>query len=200
MPVRPSDVLHQVKLAMVDASSKAAVRRLSVLQSPCKTGCSACCSRLIYVSLAEAIVIQDYLVEQNRWEAVREKAEAQLPYLENTQPVTWFQMNQACPVLDPATRLCQAYAVRPTPCSVHFVTSDPSLCDPWSTAKGVYQPTPFLDLHEEFATKLSGVVDANGIFAVRLPMPSALLLAEKVQQMKSSTEEELTAFIRSEFA
>lgn len=200
MAIRPSDILGQVKLAMTGAATKASVRRLTVVQSSCQPGCSACCSRLVYVSLAEAIIMQEYLVKNKTWESVREDVETLLPLLENAQPVTWFQMNQACPVLDKTTRLCRAYEVRPTPCSVHFVTSDPALCDPWSTVKGEYKPLTFTDLHEEFLTKLNGAIDANGIFAIRLPIPSALLLAEKIQQIKPSTEEELTAFIRSELA
>lgn len=202
MPIRPSETLSEVKLAMMGAATKSSARRLLVLQdkSPCRSGCSACCSRMIFVSLAEALVIHQHLVERKEWEVVKAAANLLLPFLENSRPSTWFQMNQACPVLDRESRTCRAYEVRPTPCSAHFVVSKPELCDPWSTEPGNYESIDFVEIHDEFVNKLAEIVDATGYLTVRLPMPAALIMAEKIQALPSVSEQDLTEFIRSELA
>lgn len=202
MPIRPSETLAEVKLAIMEAAGKSSARRLLVLQdkSPCRSGCSACCSRMIFVSLAEALVIHQHLVERGEWESVKAAAALLMPMLENSQPSTWFQMNQACPVLNHESRTCRAYEVRPTPCSAHYVTSKPELCDPWSTTLGHYEAVDFVDIHDEFVTKLAAVVDASGFLTVRLPMPAALIMAEKIQSLPSVSGQDLTEFIRSELA
>ncbi len=115
-----------------------------------------------------------------------------------TGPVAWFKMNLRCPVLGPESGLCGAYPVRPTPCSTHFVTSDPAQCDPWSAAGGPYSAVPMDDIHEEFMEKMAAVVDGNGILAYRMPLPRALLFAESVRTVTGLSLEDMTSMLRSE--
>ena len=197
--MRLLDALAEVRISMIKAAEKSAVRRLEVIpNSPCKKGCSACCSRMIILSLAEAVIIQEHLSKSGKWEAVRTRAETLMPLMENANPVSWFQMNQACPVLNPQSGACEAYEVRPTPCSTHYVNSDPKLCDPWSTQPGLFNSFDFVDIHEEFRGILASEVHESGMLAIRMPLPAALLLAEKLQKVAPKSAIELSEFIRNE--
>jgi len=195
-----SDVVASVKVAMMDASQKASKRSLTVLgnRCKCKPGCSACCSRLIYINVAEALIIYSHLKDSGTWQKVRETAQSQYGLASSSSEIAWFNMNKACPVLDPETKKCRAYSVRPTSCSVHFVTSDPSLCDPWSTSAGNFESAGFPEIHAEFMETLSQILSGRGVLEFRLPLPAALLFAEKVQVQKGLTAEQIITFIAME--
>jgi len=197
-----SDAVASVKIAMMDASQKASIRRLNVLgdKCKCKPGCSACCSRLIHISIAEALIMYDHLKRSNTWLKVREAAQKQYKTASSLSEIAWFNMNISCPILDLETKMCRAYPVRPTPCSVHFVTSDPSICDPWSTSGGTFEKTDFPEVHADFMDALSKELSGRGILELRLPLPAALLFAEKVQVQKGLTADQIITFISSEIA
>lgn len=197
-----SDAVASVKVAMMGAAQKASMRRLNVLGNncKCKPGCSACCSRLINLSIAEALIIYDYLQRSGTWSKVRDAAQYQYKMASSLSEVAWFNMNIPCSVLDLETKMCRAYPVRPTPCSVHFVTSDPSMCDPWSISGGKFEKADFPEVHIEFMEALSRELSGRGILELRLPIPAALLFAEKIQIQKGLTAEQIIAFISAEVA
>jgi Fe-S-cluster containining protein len=197
-----SDAVAPIKVAMMDAAQKAAIRRLNVLKEkcPCKPGCSACCSRLVHISVAEALIIYEHLRKNKSWESVREIALSQYKTASTVNETAWFKMNNSCSVLDPNTKMCRAYSVRPTPCSVHFVTSDPSVCDPWSLSNGSFEKADFPEIHAEFMKTIVGELSGRGVLELRLPMPAALLFAERVQVQKGFTAEQIISFISSEIA
>lgn len=196
-----SDAVGRVKVAMMDVAQKASIRRLNVLrdESPCKAGCSACCSRLVYVSVAEALVMYEHLSRSGRWPEVRERARGLAAEVRDASPVAWFKMNRPCPVLG-KDRLCAAYEVRPSPCSTHFVTSDPALCDPWSPKAGIYETSSMDDLHIEFMKRLDAELTGRGVLDLRLPIPVALLFAERAQSHTNLSAADIIAFIGSELA
>lgn len=191
-------MVRPVKAAMKEASERASVRRLHVFldRIKCRAGCSSCCSRMIHVSVAEALVMHESLIASGKWPEVRKRAVAQKPVAASASPMAWFKMNIKCPVLEDG--MCGAYDVRPTPCSTHFAESDPSLCDPWGTASGEYSPVQMNDIHDEFMRALEGLVDGHGILAYRMPISSALLFAEGIRVMTGLSIEELTGILRSE--
>lgn len=165
-------------MATAAASEK---RRLRVVKDArCSPGCSGCCSRLVTVSLAEAVVMHDELVRSGRWPAVREAAEAQADLLRAAGHITWFKMNQKCPVLDPKTNLCSGYAARPAVCSTHFAKSDPSLCHPWKAGEGKFMPVDFVDLHSEMLDRMKDSHPDLEFLLSSAPMPLALLMAERL--------------------
>lgn len=203
MPFKVGDVLSGVRLAMADAAQKASRRSLQVYGQAVRCGgkgCSACCSRMIVVTVAEASVMLERLVADGSWPAVRERARRQARTSAVANERSWFLMNIPCAVLDPSSRACLAYASRPTPCSVHFALSDPELCDPWSGAAGEFEPVEASDAHAEFLKQLARVVDGYGVLSLRLPIPAALLLAERVRSNARLTAEEITSFVRTELA
>jgi Fe-S-cluster containining protein len=192
--------VRPVEAAMRGSSEKTVVRRLNLYldRIKCVRGCASCCSRMVYISVAEALVMQETMSESGRWSEVRRRCLDQRQTSMDSNPVSWFKMNVSCPVLDPKSKECLAYEVRPTPCSTHFVESDPRQCNPWETKGGGYLPIQMNDIHEEFMRTMESCVDGYGILAYRMPMPVALLFAESVRTMTGLTLEEVTSLMRSE--
>jgi hypothetical protein len=65
---------------------------------------------------------------------------------------------------------------------------------------GEYKPVDFTDVHEMFMKKLSQELSGRGVLELRLPMPAALLFAEKIQTQKNLSASEIIALISSELA
>lgn len=182
MEIRLKDSLGEVRVHLADAASQSEKRRLSVYKGRirCKPACSGCCSRLLSVTMAEAVLMYDHLSRSGQWAEARKVCIEQIKMIPGAKHMTWFKMNQKCPVLDRATNLCRAYMVRPATCSTHFVTSDPSLCDPWSANGGKYESADFTDILNKFSKRMSESVRGNGIFTMTMPLPTALILAEQI--------------------
>jgi Fe-S-cluster containining protein len=201
MEIRLSQALGPVKLALMDTAVQTANRRLRVLgnKSPCGPGCSNCCSRLVHISVAEGILIYERLVKNGKWLNVRKNAREQFPIIHDIHPLTWFKMNRPCPVLDPDTKTCRTYEVRPAACSTHFVSSDPKLCSPWSTSTGDYKSEDMSDLLESFQKRLEECVDGFGILKLELPLPVALLLAERISIQSFTELDKAVSMLFNEF-
>jgi Fe-S-cluster containining protein len=196
----PSGVAN-VKLAILNTAQKSEKRRLQLIKQniPCKSGCSACCSRYILVSVAESLVIYHDLVQKGTWESVRVRASRQIQLLKNAQPLAWFKLNQKCPVLDPESEKCLAWETRPPVCSTHFVSSDPKLCDPWGSGSGQYVPINMDDLYEEFQRKLALELAEFGILSLRVALPIGLLLAERINVRSSLDLDKVISLMFHEF-
>lgn len=200
MDLNLATALSQVKLAMMDAAEKSSKRRLAVYSDKirCKPACDGCCSRMVFVTVAEAIVIQEHLRKAGKWDEVRPRAIALATVVKAANAVSWFKMNMKCPVLDPESKMCLAYQVRPTPCSAHFATSDPGMCDPWSTAGGEYSPVDMEEFHDEAVKRIESRLDGHGVLAFRLPLPIAVLFAERIRYRKGLSAHEVMSFIFNE--
>jgi Fe-S-cluster containining protein len=192
--------LSTVKVAMKEVADKSTIRRLHMYTDiiKCKPACSACCNRQIYLTIAEALIIQEHLERSGKWEEVEKRARAVMTLARDTEPVSWFKMNIMCPVLDPSTKLCTAYETRPSPCSTHFVKSDPEQCDPWSVKSGKYEAIDFKDLHNKFRKFLEKSVDGYGILALKFPMSVALVFAARVKIQSAKGPNEIMSIIFNE--
>jgi Fe-S-cluster containining protein len=178
-----SQALGPVRLALGDAIEKATRRRLMVYGDsiPCKSGCDGCCSRLINITVAEGMLIYEHLLKEGKWMQVRAEAVKQFRTAQEVNPLTWFKMNIKCPVLDKTTRTCMTYSTRPAACAIHFVTSKPEVCDPWSAEGGQYEAVDMMDLSEAFRRKIENTIDGHGILNLSVPIPVALLVAERIR-------------------
>lgn len=202
MEFKLSQALGPVRLKLMDVASKASSRRLMDHRKKisCKPSCAGCCSRMISVTVAEATVIYDHLVSAGTWGAVRSEARNQASEARKADPLAWFKMNRPCPVLERDSRLCLAYKVRPAACSTHFVTSDPDLCGPWSATSGRYEPADMDDLAEEFTEFVRSHVAKSGILSLELPMPVALLLAERISIRSGMELDEVVSLLFQELS
>lgn len=188
-----------VKRSMMEIAEKAARRRLTVFGSriTCTSGCAGCCRRQVYISVAEALSMLEYLEMQSLWGPIRDTCRQQLSIALRTNPESWFRLNIGCSVLA-EDQSCQAYGVRPSACSTHFATSDPDVCGPWSPSDKKYEPVDFRDLHEEFLKTWESCVDGYGILAFRGPIPVMLLLAERVRHQRDLPFDTLLHILHNE--
>jgi len=127
----------------------------------CRKGCTFCCFHYVTVSLAQGIVIVDYLYGRkdllmqflHNYEHWRKQGEAisdsidririqalssSTPIarvIEETRPLSteYFQANIPCPFLADST--CSIYDLRPTSCSSHHAVSPADWCAPESRHK-----------------------------------------------------------------
>lgn len=200
MNINLIQALTSVKLAVGETAQKAEKRKLVLYgdKIPCKTGCSSCCSRLLHITIAEAVVIYDTL-RDNAWPYVAEEARKQFKLVKETNSLNWFKMNISCPILDPITKKCRSYDSRPPVCSTHFVTSNPKVCDPWDPTNLAYEPVRMSDLLLEFEKKVSSVVDGHGVMQIKVPIPIAILIAERISVQSSLSLHDAISLLYNEF-
>ncbi len=164
----------------MQAAADSEKRRLAMVpRDRCAPGCHSCCHRSVEVTVAEATVMVAHLRWSGVWKPVRKACEALAERARTTSPDAWFKMKTRCPVLADDGR-CSAYSVRPPACSVHFVTSDPALCDPWSSRAGEYSPVELRDVYALSQERIREALPEGGIMSMVLPLPIALLLADRV--------------------
>ena len=201
MKIQFSNELGLVKLALMDTIAKSDQRRLvSKEQIPCKSGCSGCCSRLVEITMAEAVLIYDDLYQKKLWPQVRVVAKGQAPMIKDIPPMSWFKMNLKCPILDQSKQTCLAYPIRPAICSTHFVSSDASMCDPWSSNSNAFKSLDFIDLLIEFRERASSHIEGYGILSLELPVPTALLLAERINTLSGLSIDQVMSIMYSELS
>ncbi len=126
---RSLQVVYDVADQFMDGSAREAKKRGTPI--PCRKGCSACCSILPMVMLAEMIEaalrlrrdhpervleVHTEAVRQTRW-LMRRDASAEL----------WFNNGEKCSLLLP-DGACSVYAVRPMNCRTYAVLSPPEDC------------------------------------------------------------------------
>jgi hypothetical protein len=198
MNLELTQALWAVKAAVIETANKATHRRLALTACPCHSGCSACCSRLVYASVAEFLLIQEELTKDGTWSAVRQRSQNLIRLCRIAAPLAWFKMNLKCPVLDPKSQTCMSYAIRPPACSIHWVSSSPTACDPWSLKPESYERVMMDDLFQNFSETLAKAVDGHGIFGMILPMPIGLLFAERIRVQRGLSAQEIMRFIHNE--
>jgi len=127
----------------------------------CRKGCTYCCFHYVTVSLAQGIVIADYLYRRRdllkrfldnyeRWRPQAESISGRIDQIRvgalsssapmdyviaETRPLStqYFQSNIPCPFL--ADNACSIYEVRPPSCAEHHAVSPPEHCAPDSPQK-----------------------------------------------------------------
>lgn len=203
-----SKSIDNIKFKLINVNDKTNKRKLSIISSdnriPCRSGCSGCCKRMIKTTIAEGLIIYDYLKTKNLWKEIGVEARKQLNIVKNSDQLSWFSMGIECPVLDKEKKTCRAYHVRPIMCASHFVKSDPALCDPHKNIKNnsiygkKYEPLDFNDLVEEFLVHLVDNTKAYGILQIQLPIPVALLAAESINIQSGLKMDQIMSIMYSE--
>ncbi|HEY8094999.1 MAG TPA: YkgJ family cysteine cluster protein [Methylobacter sp.] len=198
MDIKLSEAITGIRMALADTAMKSEKKRLFVYSDkvPCRPKCAGCCKRLVVITVAEALLIYDHLMKSNCWQNVAIECRKQFHAVQISNFISWFLQGRDCPVLDPETKTCRAYSVRPAACSTHFVTSAPELCDPSYMGPGEYSSLDFEDILEEFRRAVGEKIAPYGILTVALPLQQALLLAERINlQSGLSPERVLSLFL-----
>lgn len=191
--------LQELQFVLSGVSSDVNRKRLTVLRGKesCRSNCSGCCRRLVHITVGHAILIHARLEKSGDWENVRESCLTLVPLLKNSSPISWFRMNIPCPLL--TGDQCSIYDIRPPSCSTHLVSSDAKLCDPWTAESGNYTPIDMNSEREAAEERIDRVFSSRGILGRRLPIPSALLFADRVRRVRHATPEMLHRIFVEEF-
>lgn len=118
----------------------------------CKKGCDHCCHLLVEISYEESEALVDWINKKGEKDKERiiskvlnsakeaksifnrKKSRKKFlkPYSgedsfdDEAYDEYFYEKKRPCPFL--SNGMCEAYEVRPTPCRLHLVTSDPNLC------------------------------------------------------------------------
>lgn len=167
-------------MAVMKAASDSEKRRLKVVGgTSCKPGCHSCCHRHVEITVAEAAIMVVHLRATGEWGRARKAAKDLADLSRSCSPDSWFKMKIRCPALSDAG-MCSVYSVRPPACSVHFVSSPPSGCDPWSSEQTGFDPVDMLDVYVKSQLAIREELPKGGIMSMTLPLPIALLIADRV--------------------
>lgn len=197
--IKLPQVLEPVRIALIGTAVQSSVLQMKSKEKiTCKVACTGCCSRHTQISIAEAIIIYEHLRVKKEWHDVRKQAKDQAKIARNIEPLSWFKLNIKCSILNLETKLCRAYMVRPAVCSTHFVSSDPDLCDPWSHKSGKFITVDMNNLYFKFKNRLENSIDGFGVFGMHFPIPSALLIAEKISVQSDMDLAQVMSLIRTE--
>jgi len=184
-------------MAVMEASASSEKRRLRMAErAPCSPGCHSCCFRMVEITVAEAAVMVFHLRASGGWKRVRAASSSLAVASREMNADTWFKSRTRCPVLS-EDGTCSAYAVRPPACSAHLVTSSPDACDPWSS-EPEYAPVDLSAVYLEAHAAISRAVPPGGIMSMSLPIPLALLLADRVAIRTDLTLEQALEIIARE--
>ncbi len=141
----------------------------------CRAGCSHCCYLLVEISWAEAVELAHWVIEQEEphrtqliarvkanaeeartvFEKSKKDARYGAPVFDDEAELSqksydryFFDQSRPCPFLE--NDRCTAYAVRPSACRMHVVTSPPILCSrEVKDEKGYELPKRLEQLREE---------------------------------------------------
>jgi Fe-S-cluster containining protein len=132
LPARDAELIHIVDAAVADAARRSGPFLL------CAPGCTQCCIGVFPISQLDAARLREGLAtldstDPDRASAVRRRARQSAARLApdfpgdpnsglideaRTDQLEEFANDEPCPVLDPATGLCDLYAARPMTCRV----------------------------------------------------------------------------------
>lgn len=185
------EVLAPVRASMMQAASSAFLQAIQASVS-CKIECSACCRRYIVVTLAEALVLIDFLKEHKRWDYVAPIAREQLDLAMGIRPAAWFKSSIRCPLL--FEDKCLAYDVRPVSCSSHFALSSPESCSAECTSPEVFVPFDVQD--SVFEKTLARVTGQESLLRKKLPMAVALCIGDKMNMSADDFDTALATLSR----
>jgi Fe-S-cluster containining protein len=159
------------------------------VKTSCKSGCSACCHHPFLITVSEGILLYRWLVENGQWsKQVRQRAEEVRGKTTGLSFEVWLMSNIPCPLLDPTTNQCTAYAGRPLHCRVTFSTGDPAECHPHRL--GVTTPmVPNVSTVVQYTKEARNFLKRVGVFGSLMPLAEALLMGEEIDTGKLTIEE-----------
>lgn len=149
---------------------------------PCKAGCAACCRVQVSVSLLEAVMLLQPILEDAEARAdfmirivPRLRIQTRILSEENFTPLEWRRRRLPCALLDPVTQKCLRYNDRPAVCRAHIVLNPPEHCSEIGTPVQVVNIGPALRRSRELSTSLGE--DCDLLLGHMSVMPIALDLA-----------------------
>lgn len=195
MKLKLIDTIPDIRLKLAEVVDETAREKLNHINSriACRAGCNHCCSRYIELSVAEAVIIRDYLVRTDQWKEVLKKCRQYNKLYFDYDHDTWFLSNIRCPVLDLNTGLCKAYKVKPVICTTRHAVDVRDACHPYDLSTTFPTPLNFDQVTKNF---YSWLVEKhkNSPMSRIVPLVQGLLLAEG---LKSDFKHDFETFIQA---
>jgi len=152
------------------------------LPIPCKAGCAACCRVQVSVSLLEAVMLLQPILDDA--DARADFMTRIVPMLriqtrmlseKNFTPLEWRRRRIPCALLDPVSQKCLRYNDRPAVCRAHIVLNPPEHCSQIGTPVQIVNIGPALRRSRELSARLGE--DCDLLLGHMSVMPIALDLA-----------------------
>ncbi len=161
----------EIALALDSGVIEDALRRdeATACQISCRAGCGACCRQRVPISIAEACVISELIMDQpkdrsrilqKRITTARRKLESHPQALNPAGEVEYFSLGLPCPFLEEES--CSIHPSRPAACRQHLVTTPSARCA--SLNGGADCVTIHVRMEEMLATAVSSLIGGPPLF------------------------------------
>lgn len=159
------------------------------MKATCTKGCAGCCYQLVSTSFIEALLIADFLLRNRTPEELKEVTQkltaATARYRFSQNRTTLFLEKEPCPFLitgeAPFTGTCSIYAARPLTCRMHYVVSDPKLCEPTQSYL-----CDIIDVRDATNQAVKIISGGSDVFASYGPLEPLVLHALEVSQQEKA--------------
>jgi hypothetical protein len=143
----------------------------------CKSGCAACCSYPVYVSIIEGMTLYRHLTEKGWWSPkLRKRLEAHADKTTDLAAEVWMMLDMPCPLLE--NRKCIAYDARPFACRTLYARTPAEYCHPHRVAQA-----SFVDRDKataSFRQAEGKILAKHRLGLVGMPVSQAILFGEKI--------------------
>ncbi len=164
-------------------------------QLSCRKGCANCCYHPVLLSLIEGMHLFRWLTSRGRWTpSFRTRCvEASRATFGQALEI-WLLSMPPCVLLDEAKGLCTAHEARPMACRTVFSLTGPEACHPQHLNLDAILPRG--EVLEEFAAEETKLFKRHGLHRFMLPIPTALLISERVLSGEIDVEQVNGALMR----
>ena len=186
---RMLQVYEEIAPFVLDAVTK--------LKATCKLGCAHCCMLLNYISFPEAVAIAEFVIKEDRLRkqlpSITATLMTQLKDVSvsgNIQEArrSYFDRRNPCVFLS-SEKACLIHPVRPASCRLHYVISDPELCNPLAVTDIVRIDLRAVELHVSSeahrVSRQAGFDFLMGPFQVMVMWAIKLLIEGRSEVMKA---------------
>ncbi len=191
LPLLTERSLSQVKADRLEVANEVVAKLPRV---SCKSGCSACCSYPLYISILEGMLLYRHLTAKGHWSpALRKKLEKHSEQTFDLPAETWLMLDLPCPLLE--KNKCTAYDARPFTCRTLYAVSDPKLCHPHRATDAVYLDR--MRVTAKFREAESKILARHKLALLGMPVSKAILVAEKIFNGAGDLEHYFTLALES---
>lgn len=146
----------------------------------CRKGCANCCLHPVAISILEGLLLYRHLISRGLWTPrLRSACEEAAKQLTGLGFEVWLLAAMPCVLLG-VDGSCGAYEARPLACRTAFSMGDPEACHPHRVITGS-AIVPRVEPLQQFEAVEHTVLRRLGLRRFQVPLPAALLVAEKVE-------------------
>jgi Fe-S-cluster containining protein len=157
----------------------------------CRPGCHNCCKHPVYLSLLEGVLTYRAIVNQGNWPKVKPELKEMSRRTWGLSSEIWAMSGLVCPLLKDG--LCTIYEARPFSCHVAYSVGSPDNCRPTRFDGSFLPKAPMIEL---FSKEESTILQKHKTRLFRLPLASATLWGERIDQGALTLEDSFRALTK----